>query len=49
MNASTIELALEVVPFVLLGIAIYRMLLSAGFHNTKYLIERGANHRALKQ
>ena len=39
MNASTIELTLEVVPLVLLGVAIYRMLFSAGFHSTKYLKE----------
>ena len=49
MNASTIELALEAVPLALLGIAVYRMLISAGFHNTKYSRPRadaGNRHRA---
>ena len=37
MNSSTIELVLELVPIMLLGITVYQMLLSAGFHNSKYL------------
>ena len=41
MNASIIMLAVEFAPLVLLGIAVYRMLISAGFHNTKY--EGGAD------
>ena len=37
MNASTAELILEIVPLLLLCIAVYKMLVSASFHNTKYL------------
>ncbi len=43
MNASIVELAVESAPLVLLGIAVYRMLLGAGFHNTKYQRE-GEHH-----
>ncbi len=45
MSALTIMLAIELTPLVLLGIAVYRMLISAGFHNTKY--EGGADHARL--
>lgn len=37
MGAWAVEFALEAMPLVLIGIAVRRMLLSAGFHNTKYL------------
>ena len=37
MSAWAVEFALEAVPLVLVGVAIRKMLLSAGFHNTKYL------------
>lgn len=37
MSSTTIELVLEMLPLVLLGITIHRLVLSTGFHNTKYL------------
>jgi hypothetical protein len=37
MSAWAFELALEAVPLVLIGMALRKLLLSAGFHNTKYL------------
>lgn len=40
MSGWAVELALEVVPLVLVGVAIHKILLSAGFHNTKYLNEK---------
>ena len=38
MNASSVELMMEGVPLLLVGVTIYRWVLSAAFHNTKYLL-----------
>lgn len=37
MSVLPLEAVLETVPFCLVGFAIYRIVLNAAFHNTKYL------------